>query len=592
MALIKIKECGGGVNRDLMASELPPGVWTNCTNARFGNGFAEKRGGIAAAFTTPTVVPYFTTTYITSAARFVVQAGTTKVFVDDGTTRSEITRYTDGAVISSITRVGTTATLTTATNHGRTTGDTVTVFGAVPTGYNVTGAITVTGATTFTYTMAADPGSSATTVGQYSYNVQANFTGAVDDRWTGGAFNGVLILNNPVDGMYYWNGDVTTRLRRMPAWPSGQKCDSVLFFKNYILALGATISSVKQPQVIYWGNAAEPGAVPTSWTATSTNDAGSTPQTAETGGSLVDGMVFGDVAYIYDQDSRFGVRYIGGNSVFQVFRIPDVDGLLGRGCIANTPKGQVFLANGDVRIHNGGGSESIIEGSNRRWLFNSMDTTYATRSFLAINPRKNELWVAFPTTGNTSCNRVLVWNWKDNTWGDFSISGLTYGTTGLIPSTIGSAIIDSHTEVIDTNTAVIDGNEYSQNEGRLILSTTAPKIGLADTGSTDFGTAITFMLEKRGISLDDSESVKVLSASRPQVKAPEGTVLSIQHGSCMTAYADPVYSTAVTYTVGTDNWANSFARGGRYMALKITSSDYPIVALRSIDLDYTTQGRF
>ena len=72
-----------------------------------------------------------------------------------------------GETISSITRVTTTATLTTAAAHGLSTGDVVTVVGALPSQYNGTFTITVTGATTFTYTMASTPGSSASPVGTY-----------------------------------------------------------------------------------------------------------------------------------------------------------------------------------------------------------------------------------------------------------------------------------------------------------------------------------------------------------------------------------------------------------------------------------------
>ena len=589
--LVKLKNCGQGINRDLLPSELPPGMFSDCKNARFRNGFAEKRKGIAEAYTTPTVSPYFLGMYTTTTARFLFQCGTGKVFVDDGTTRSEITRYTDGAAIASITNVTTTATVTTSTAHGRTTGDAITVYGAFPAAYNFTGTITVTAPTTFTYTMASDPGGSATTVGQYSYNVQADFTGAIDDKWTGGAFNGVLVLNNPVDGMYYWSGDVTTRLRRMPGWAAGMKADAILFYKNFILALAPTVSGTKQPQVLLWGSSAEAGAVPASWTATATNDAGDTPQMAETGGFMVDGAVLGDTAYIYDQDSRFAVRYIGGNEVFAVSRVPDSEGLLARHCIVNTPKGQVFLSNGDVRIHNGGASESIAEGRVREWLKNTTDNTYAARSFLCTNPIKNEVWVCFPTSGNTSCNRAMVWNWDANTWGDFSISGMTHGATGLVAA-LDTGIIDNDTDVIDSDVSMIDENEFSPNQARLVLAFTTPKMGIAETGSRDFGSTIEFMLEKRGISLDDSDSVKVLSASRPQFKGLPGATVSVYHGSCMTADGEPTYAIAATHTQGTTNWTNRFARAGRYMAWKCVSTDYPLLALRSIDLDFTTQGRF
>ena len=75
-----------------------------------------------------------------------------------------------GATISSITFVGTTATVTTATNHGLTTGFKVTIQGALPFNYNINDvAITVTGLTTFTYTMTTTPTTNATTVGYFIY---------------------------------------------------------------------------------------------------------------------------------------------------------------------------------------------------------------------------------------------------------------------------------------------------------------------------------------------------------------------------------------------------------------------------------------
>jgi len=64
--------------------------------------------------------------------------------------------------VSSITRSGTTATLTTSSAHGLATNDFVIVVNADQEEYNGHFQITVTGTTTFTYVMSADPGASAT----------------------------------------------------------------------------------------------------------------------------------------------------------------------------------------------------------------------------------------------------------------------------------------------------------------------------------------------------------------------------------------------------------------------------------------------
>lgn len=96
----------------------------------------------------------------------------------DGTTWHTVRSLT-AQTISTITASGTTATLTTSAAHGLTTGDQVTITGATPTQYNGTYTVTVTGATTFTYTMASAPGGNATVVG--TYIILWNITG-VDPR--------------------------------------------------------------------------------------------------------------------------------------------------------------------------------------------------------------------------------------------------------------------------------------------------------------------------------------------------------------------------------------------------------------------------
>jgi hypothetical protein len=591
--LVTIKPCGAGVNKDLPAYELDPNMWSDSLNMRFANGIAERRYGIRSAWTTPLITPYAITTFVkTDGTRFVVYAGITKVYVDDGVTQTEITRYTDGAAISTITNVTTTATLTTATAHGRSTGNTVTVFGASPSAYNGTFVITVTGANTFTYTMLSDPGGAATTVGQYSYNVTSNFTGAIDDKLSLFVFNGILIVNNPVDGPYYWGGDTSTRLRRLPGWAAGDKCYHMGAFKNFLIALGPTLSSTYKPHFVMWSNSAEAGAVPTTWTSSNTNDAGDTPQSAEASGFLIEGRSLGDEYIVYKDDAIFALQYVGGNEVFSLRRMPGFYGLRARHCVVETPKGHVFLANGDVRIHAGGGSESIAEGVVRDWLIQSVDGTYSARTFLAVNPAFCEVWVVFPSYSATVPDSVAAWNWNDNTWGIFQIPSTTCGTTGLIAGGVDSEAWEDDDAPWYTDTTRWYEYEYSPNEQRLILGLSTPGLGLADTGVYDLGADVSWRLEKTGTSLGDNDSMKIISRVRPQFSASAGVQCSVTVGTTLEASDEPNYATAVTYTVGTSNWANVFSKAGRFQAFKFSGSDDGIVQLRSYDVEFARRGRF
>lgn len=563
---------GKGVNKDLLPSELEAGVWSDCSNFRFLNGFDEKVGGIAACFNTPSISPYWLGLYQSSSTRFLVECGLTKVYVDNGTTATEITRYVEPVAISSITNAGV---LTTATAHGLSTGDTVVIAGAVAAEYNGTFSITVTGPTTFTYVIGSVPASNASVVGSYrvaSSTSTTAFTGAIDDRWTGGSFGGVLILNNPVDGLYYWNGDTSTKLSRLFAsassvTPIAYKADAARPFKNFIIQLAVTSGATKYPYRVAWSDAAEPGSLPTSFTAASTNLAGFV-DLAETPGFVIDCLPLGDLNIVYKQDSRYAMQYLSGDTidVFSFTRLPGNDGLFARGCIASTPKGHVFLTTSkDVKVHAGGEAVSIADGRIRNWLQSNIDATYGSRAFLAVNPYKSEVWVCFPSTGSSTCDKAAIWNWKDDTWGIRTLSAVTFAASGLLPTSVAT-------------------------DSRMVLCTTTPRIGLVDSGTTDFGSNITATLERTGMDIDDSEAVKTLYRSRIKADATAANTASIYHGAAMTADAAPTYTSAATYTQGTTRNVDARATSGPYLAWKMstTAADWKH---RSIDLEFIQNGR-
>lgn len=95
---------------------------------------------------------------------FISQGATT---LTEGTTGlltqlSDLTSILTGAkALTSLTWASSVATATTTTAHGFTNGDTIplTIAGAAPTGYNGTFECTITGASTFTYPLTANPGS-------------------------------------------------------------------------------------------------------------------------------------------------------------------------------------------------------------------------------------------------------------------------------------------------------------------------------------------------------------------------------------------------------------------------------------------------
>ena len=107
-----------------------------------------------------------------TAGKFLVACnGVDPVMIYDGTRWFFVATTTTAQTISTITRGGTgnlTATVTTAAPHGLVDNNRVTISGATEANYNGTYVIDVTGASTFTYTMATAPAANATVVGTYT----------------------------------------------------------------------------------------------------------------------------------------------------------------------------------------------------------------------------------------------------------------------------------------------------------------------------------------------------------------------------------------------------------------------------------------
>lgn len=511
MAIVKIPNCGQGVNLDLMPEELPLGVWSACQNMRFRNGFAERFRGMANIFGAPTVTPYFIMPYGTATTRYWVHAGLTKVFVDDGTTRTEIT-----------------------------------------------------------------PASAP--------------TGAIDDRWTGGALNGVLVMNNGVDVPLYWAGNVANDLATLTGWDANERCKALRPFKNFLIALNITKTATNYPHMVKWSDAAVPGAIPASWDETSvTGDAGE-QDIAETPDVIVDGLPLGDQFIVYKERSAYSMTFIGQPNVFRFQRLPGDVGMLARGCAAMTPLGHVVLTSGDVVLNNGQGVVSIADGAVREYIFGTINSIKANRSFVCVNPQKFEVLICFPTVESETCDKAAVWNWKDKTWGFRDLVNVTYGDAGQINADATILQWGADSDPWETDPSSWSENEYAPNEARLLFSRTTA-ITAFDIGTQDFGTDIQSSLERTAITLDDAYTNKLIRSVYPRIDAPTGTVVSVQVGGAMSPTEAPSYGAAVDFTVGTDNKIDAFAIG-RFLALKLASSDLSPWRLRSVELDVVPTGAY
>ncbi|HNT40033.1 MAG TPA: hypothetical protein PKO45_13035 [Rubrivivax sp.] len=95
MSMVKVNDLAKGVVRDAMPEELPDGAWSRLMNVSNRDGFLLRSPGMGQLFAAPSVTPYFVAPFRTAAGLLWVHAGLAKAFVDNASTRTDITRTSD-----------------------------------------------------------------------------------------------------------------------------------------------------------------------------------------------------------------------------------------------------------------------------------------------------------------------------------------------------------------------------------------------------------------------------------------------------------------------------------------------------------------
>ena len=583
---IAIEDCGKGLNADLLPAELELGVWSNVKNFRVRNGFMEKWEGEYQLSLSSLSVSFPLIIYSYKDADSLIFVHSTGVAVHrkwSTATNTTITRYRKSETISTLNRLGAnSAEVTTASAHGLTTGDVVTVFGATESGYNEVGAsITVTSTTKFTYTTTVAIAANATVVGEYvvtSSSATSGFSSTSAEQFSGGDFNGVAIINDSVNGLHYWDGNTSNKFRRFGF--QSYLADYCGFFREYIVQLQPTMSGTKYPYRVLWSNATEPGSIPSSFTSSTTNDAGF--QDLAYAGPLITCLPLGDANYIYSRTAIVAMRYIGGEFVFSFQKTADV-GAISQHAVCDVPGvGHVFVTPSlDVRVHQGGATRSIADGFVRNALQSDYNNTSSEYDFIVrYNPQKNEVLI---TPSNAYLTRsIYAWDVESGRWATFDLG------FGYAYSCMATCVVPTDSTYLASGAGSYDAKAQSTVVvgGGLRMALLHPSLSV---GYISGNQIISGTLERIGLHWGIRDRNKTIHRTRWNIDGDAADTVTISHGAASTSDATPTYASGVTYTIGTTDYCSQRSLSGRFNALKLVTTAYP-VKIRSIDVELTTEG--
>lgn len=413
-------------------------------------------------------------------------------------------------------------------------------------------------------------------------------------KWTGDFLAGYQIFNNQADAPWSWDGSLSSVMVALANWTSTHRAKSIRALERHLVALNITKGSTNYPHRIKISGAAEPGSLPGSWDETdATEDTDEFDVLGD--GVLVDGILMGDAMILYKERSVASLRYSPNiTSAWVADPLPFKLGMMTQNCGVSVPGvGHVVLTKGDVVRFDGNSVVSIIEGRAREWLFDNIDTVYWYNSFVLLNERKSEVWVCFPATGQQACTKALVWNYGNDKVTRRDIPACYCGCAAVLAYASETYDDDSVTfnseSTLTFNT--VTNETIAINDTRLFLGSAASEVFLMDSGDQADGAAFEAYVERTG--LDDigglAGRVKRMNRLHLNIDADAGTQISVSFGASMDAKTAPTYKSAVTFTVGTDQYVSSRATG-KFLAWKLSATGSAFWRVRTVTPEVVDAG--
>lgn len=416
-------------------------------------------------------------------------------------------------------------------------------------------------------------------------------TGVVN-QWSGTVFGGIPVFTDGgvANVPMYWDQNLANKFVNLTAWPASTYCEVIKGFKNLLVAGNITKTTTRYPFMIKWSNLAVPGSLPTSWDETDATKEAGEFDVGDGQDPIIDLLGLKDSLIVYKESSTHAVDFIGGAFVLRSRKVFGMSGLLNKNCAVDVDSFHFAVTGSDVVIHDGYTATSILDKSARRAFFQDIDVTNKGLTFCFVNPFLSEIFVAYPSIGATSCDKALVYNFRDKTVTYRTLPNVNHAAFGPVGTDLGGNW-NQDSDPWDSDLTAWNGPDYTPDTVRVMMGSADVKLFMLDASASFNGSIPVAYLEKRGIDFGDPEHYKLITGIRPRIYGNNGQTVIIKIGYADTPYADPTY-TSTTYTIGTDLKVDCLV-SGRYLAIRFETGSAYQWRLDALDfLNVIQQGEF
>jgi len=506
-----------GVNKEntRYTNESGQNGWYECDKVRFRQGTPEKIGGwTRLSSNTFLGVCRALWNWVTLTNQNLIAVGThLKYYIQNGGVYNDVTPIRSTVTLGTdpFTGNGTTTVTVTAASHGAITGDFVTfsgVTGTYATLLNAEYQITVVTANSYTITTASVVAAGATGgsavsaayqintgpatvvpltgwgagawgIGPWSVGVPSTTETSIR-LWSHDNFGEDLIFGPRKGGIYYWDATsgLTTRgvalssLSGASNVPTIQNYIYISDISRFVFCFGCNEigSATIDPMLIRWSD--QESAV--NWTPSATNQAGSLRLSH--GSEIVTAVQTRQEIVVFTDSAIYSLQYLGAQAgVWGAQLLGDNISIEGQNA-AVIASGVVYWMGVD-KFYQYDGRVQTLNCDLRRHVFNDFNQAQAAQVYAGTNEGFNEVWWFYPSSGSTTNDRYVVYNYIEKIWYYGTLGRTAWLDSGLLDFPVAatynynlvyheSGVDDNETGTPTAIDAYIESYEFDIEDGQ------------------------------------------------------------------------------------------------------------------------------
>jgi len=501
-----------GVNKEVTRYVDEEG-WFDSDKIRFRSGYPEKIGGwqrISA--NTYLGVARSLSNWVTLSSQKLVGIGTNlKFYIEKGGEYFDVTpeRTPSGVSLTDpfTTVSGSTTVTVTDANGGYINNDFVTFSGASAVGgLTLNGEFQITYSTGNTYTIQASSAASSSASGggsvtaKYQINVGPEFVvplvgwgagGWNEGTWGNGAtstdslrlfsqsnFGEDLIFGPRGGSIYYWDASngLTTRAVELSTLSGASNVPVIQNFifvsdvSRFVFCFGANTLGVttQDPMLLRWSDQEDP----TNWTPSATNQAGDLRLSI--GSEIINAVQASQEILVWTDAALYALQYVGAPIVWGSQLLADNVSIASQNSAVFAAGVTYWMGLDSFYVYDG--RVSVLPCSVKRHVFRDLNSEQREQSFAGSNEAFSEVWWFYPSTGSTTVDKYVVYNYEQNIWYVGSLSRSAWLDAGVRQFPTGATYSNNlvtHEDGLDDNesgtntaiTAFITSGEFDIEDG-------------------------------------------------------------------------------------------------------------------------------